>query len=116
MVDLKRSASGAAHPGRRVYSHAVGCNVLPAAVSCRTATRNATPPGLGVATLGRNYTNVPLCHLRAYPYGICSQKITRNMERMTKLARAHAVPHFCGRYKLEFNVLSNLQGLGTGLR
>jgi hypothetical protein len=72
--------------------------------------------GLGWTTLGRNYTNVPLCHLRAYPYGICSQKITCNMERMTKLALGYAVHNFWRRYKLQLNILSNIQRLGTGLR
>lgn len=155
----RKRLRGRAHPGRRVYSHAVGCNVIPAAVSCGAATHNATPlrfgggprwvttprasrlfacsgvqrftgggqlqnchaqcnaPAVGGGpSLGRNYKDVPLCHLRAYPYCICRQKVARNMERMTKLARAHAVPHFCGRYELEFNILRDIQRLGAGIR
>src|SRR5258707_6499377 len=56
----------------------------------------------------RGVSTPALCHLRAYPYGICSQKITCNMERMTKLALGHAVHNFSRSYKLELNILSNI--------
>ena len=96
----RKHLRGRAHPGLRVYSHQWGERFTGGGQLQNCHAQCNAPPVWGRPHWVETAKDVPLCHLRAYPYCICRQKVARNMERMTKLAVAHAEPHFCGRYEL----------------